>query len=91
MTTNAVQAPSVKRAATAASIIHIRVESVVDVLVLEPVFEFGGESRGIRVRRTEGILAVSAQSAGSSRACCVCVCVRVRVCVYAHTIYLGEK
>lgn len=85
MTTNAVQAPSVKRAATAASIIHIRVESVADVLALESVFESDGESRGMRVRRTEGIVAVSAQLAGSSGACYVCVypsvcvlCVRTR-------------
>lgn len=55
MTTNAVQAPSDKRAATAASIIHIRIESV---------FESGCESRGVMERWTEGILAVSAQLAG---------------------------
>lgn len=86
MTTNAVQAPSVKRAATAASIIHIRVESVVDVLVLEPVFESDGESRGVRVRRSEGIVAVSAQLAGSSGACCVCVSECVFLCVRTHEI-----
>lgn len=47
MTTSAEQAPSVKSAATAASIIHILVESV---------FESGGEPRGVRARRTEGIV-----------------------------------
>lgn len=81
MTTNAVQAPSVRRAATAANIIHTRVESVVDVLV----FESGGESRGMRVRRTEGIVAVSAQLAGLLEACSVCVSVYLCVLMCIHT------
>lgn len=89
MTTNVVQAPSVKRAATAASIIHIRVESVADVLALESVFESDGESRGMRVRWTEGIVAVSAQLAGPSGACSVCV--SVCVCfVCTHTRYISR-
>lgn len=82
MTTSAVQAPRVRRAATAASITHTRVESVVGVLVLESVYECDGESRGVRVRRTEGIVAVSAQPARVVVGQLLCVCV--------HTISLGE-
>lgn len=63
MTTNAVHAPSVKRAATAASIIHTLFGSVVGVLVLEAVSVLGGESRGVRETRTEGIVAVQLSSA----------------------------
>lgn len=64
MTTNAVQAPSVKSAATAASIIHTRDESV---------SASGDESRGVRVRRTEGIVAPLYVYV---RVCCLCA--------YAH-------
>lgn len=56
MTTSAVHAPRVRSAATAASITHTRVESVVDVVVLDSVFESEAESRGVRARRSEGIV-----------------------------------
>lgn len=60
MTTSAVQAPRVRRAATAASITHTRVE-------FESVFESGSESRCVRVRRSEGIVV--------NMSVYVCVCV----------------
>lgn len=76
ITTNAVQAPSVRRAATAASIIQIRVESVVDVLVLESDVE----SRAARVKGTRGIVG-SQLSSQERRVSGVCVS------VYMHSRY----
>lgn len=65
MMTSVVQAPSVKSAATAASIIHTQFESVADeALEVESVSASGDESRGVRVKRTEGIVADLAQLAG---------------------------
>jgi hypothetical protein len=76
MTTSAVQAPSVKSAATAATMIHTRVEAAdVEVEALESVSAPSpcGESRGVRVTRTEGIVALVAL-------CKICVCMRLYVC-----------
>lgn len=87
MTTSAVQAPRVRRAATAASITHTRVESVVDVVVLDSVFDSGCESRGVRARRSEGIVAVSAQLARVIAGQLLCVCLYMCAFVwYAHDL-----